>query len=145
MTGIRRTKWNRARWDISRSFFVCAVAALLAAGCHKASAPVEQKDAAPSADAAAVPAQPGAEASAPSSVPNANISAHAENNLRENVAGEVNQFMTQQLRIFIQQKGRMPVNFAEFAHTRLDGVPGAPNGMKWVIDSATQQVKAAAK
>jgi hypothetical protein len=42
--------------------------------------------------------------------------------VHENVAGEVNPFMSGQLRIFVQQKGRMPVSFTEFANTRLDSI-----------------------
>jgi hypothetical protein len=42
--------------------------------------------------------------------------------VHENVAGEVNPFMSGQLRIFVQQKGRMPVSFTEFANMRLDSI-----------------------
>ena len=49
--------------------------------------------------------------------------------------------MTGQLRIFIQQNGRMPNDFGELAKARLDSVPRTPLGMKWAIDPATQEVK----
>jgi hypothetical protein len=138
---IMRSGW---RGEISRILFVCGLAGLVVTGCGKAPVSLEQKDTAPPAAVAAAPAQPGADAQLPPPVPNANISAHAVNELRENVSGDVNEFMTKQLRIFIQQKGRLPVNFAEFAHARLDGVPAAPNGMKWAIDTTRQEVKAVA-
>jgi hypothetical protein len=57
------------------------------------------------------------------------------------LAGEVHPFMTAQLRIFIQQKGRLPADFAELARTRLDVVPRTPTGMTWAIDRNTQEVK----
>lgn len=72
------------------------------------------------------------------------VTAAAQNAPAENVAGEVNAFLTEQLRIFIREKGRMPVDFAELARTRLDSIPGPPQGKKWVIDNATKEVKAAA-
>ena len=49
--------------------------------------------------------------------------------------------MTEQLRIFIQEHGRLPVDFAEFSRARLDSIPRVPQGMKWAIDPATQEVK----
>jgi len=55
--------------------------------------------------------------------------------------GQVDQFLTQQLRVFIEQKGRLPADFAELARTSLDSRPRAPAGMKWVIDAATREVK----
>jgi hypothetical protein len=62
----------------------------------------------------------------------------------ENVVGEVNAFLTEQLRIFIREKGRLPESFAELARVRLDSVPRSPEGKKWVIDTATKEVKAVA-
>ena len=70
------------------------------------------------------------------------ITAHAQNEPAQNVVGEVHPFLTQQLQIFVQQKGRMPQSFAELAGVRLDSVPSAPAGKKWVIDTASVQVKA---
>ena len=49
--------------------------------------------------------------------------------------------MTDQLRIFIQEHGRLPADFAELSRARLDSVPRVPQGMKWAIDPATQEVK----
>lgn len=53
----------------------------------------------------------------------------------------VHGFMTQQLRIFVQQKGRLPQNFAEFASARMDSVPRPPEGFHWAIDERTVEVK----
>jgi hypothetical protein len=55
--------------------------------------------------------------------------------------GQADPFLTQQLRVFIEQKGRLPADFAELARTSLDSRPRAPAGMKWVIDAATREVK----
>jgi len=49
--------------------------------------------------------------------------------------------MTEQLQIFIQQKGRLPADFAEFARVRLDSVPRTPPGTKYAIDPVTREVK----
>lgn len=84
-----------------------------------------------------------ADPSAPPPVPPAVASA-AENKPAQNVTGEVNPFLTEQLAIFIQQKQRLPADFAELARTRLDSVPRPPEGRKWVIDTASRQVKAVA-
>jgi hypothetical protein len=70
------------------------------------------------------------------------VTATAENALTENAAGEPDPFLTQQLRLFMQEKSRMPESFTELARARLDSVPRPPEGKKWVIDTATQQVKA---
>jgi hypothetical protein len=59
--------------------------------------------------------------------------------------GDVDPYLTSQLKIFIQQKQRMPNSFTEFAHARLDSIPRPPEGKKWVIDGGAQQVKAAAR
>ena len=56
--------------------------------------------------------------------------------------GQADPFLTQQLRAFVQRKGRLPADFAELARTSLDSRPRAPAGMKWVIDPTTQEVKA---
>ena len=55
--------------------------------------------------------------------------------------GTIHEFMTAQLKIFIQEKGRMPADFAELARTKLDSVPRAPPGSYWAIDPVTQEVK----
>jgi hypothetical protein len=58
------------------------------------------------------------------------------------VSGEVNAFLTQQLRAFVKQQGRMPADFGELARTKLDSRPRPPAGTQWVIDPTTQEVKA---
>ena len=57
------------------------------------------------------------------------------------VNGQVDPFLTSQLQIFISRNGRMPQSFTEFARQRLDSMPVAPAGMKFVIDSADSRVK----
>lgn len=74
--------------------------------------------------------------------PPAYVVAVAQNQPAENVVGTVDPFLTQQLQIFIQQKQRMPEDFAELARARLDSVPRPPPGKKWAIDRSTRQVKA---
>ena len=49
--------------------------------------------------------------------------------------------MTIQLHKFIQENGRMPKDFSEFANARMDSVPFPPPGMDFVIDYANKQVK----
>jgi hypothetical protein len=122
----------------------CALVALMAIGCHKSPVSVEQTPPPADAVAAAAPSadSPGQAGLPPPPMPSASVLARSENNLRENAAGEVNAFMTRQLRLFVQQTGRLPQTFAEFASRRLDGVPPPPEGTKWVIDGATQEVKA---
>jgi hypothetical protein len=116
-------------------------------GCHKnanppaAQAPTPEADTA-STSAAPAPPTPGTEPTAPAPP---SVAANSDNVVRENVNGEVNQFLTSQLRIFIQQYHRMPQSFAEFALRRIDSMPPAPEGKKWVIDAATQEVKAMPK
>jgi hypothetical protein len=65
--------------------------------------------------------------------------------VQANVAGVADAFLSSQLRIFVKDKGRLPQSFTEFARTRLDSVPRAPEGSKWVIDSTTMEIKAAKK
>ena len=71
------------------------------------------------------------------------IAATARNAPEQNVVGEVNTFLTEQLRIFIREKGRLLENFTEFTRARLDSVPRPPEGRRWVIDAASREVKAA--
>jgi hypothetical protein len=79
--------------------------------------------------------------SSPSTSDAAALPAAAENPSPQPLVGKVDAFMTGQLRIFIQQNGRLPKDFAEFSHARLDSLPRTPLGMKWAIDPATQEVK----
>jgi hypothetical protein len=53
--------------------------------------------------------------------------------------------MTAQLRRYIDENGRMPASFAEFASARMDSVPFAPDGMEYVIDTARREVKVVRK
>jgi hypothetical protein len=70
------------------------------------------------------------------------VAARAENALRQGIVGEVQPFLTEQLRIFVQKNHRMPESFGEFSNSRLDSIPRPPEGTKWVIDTASVQVKA---
>ena len=114
---------------------------IMASACHK------QDNAAAGARQPASEMQTGAQAPeqaqpVDSPPPSSSVLARSENAVRGGVAGEVDPFLTLQLQIFVQQKGRLPTSFAEFARTRLDGVPRPPAGKKWAIDTATSQVKA---
>jgi hypothetical protein len=62
--------------------------------------------------------------------------------LRPAVIGDVDPFLTSQLRDFVSKQGRLPESFSEFATLRLDSIPRPPAGKKWVIDVAGMQVKA---
>ena len=77
--------------------------------------------------------------------PTPEIQSRTANVIREGVVGVVEPSMTAQLQAFVSHAGRMPDNFAEFAHTKLDTVPRPPEGMTWVIDGAAMQVKAVPK
>lgn len=57
------------------------------------------------------------------------------------IEGMVHPFMTEQLHIFIREQGRMPASYQEFATTRMDSPPLPPEGMEFVVDAATRQVK----
>lgn len=70
------------------------------------------------------------------------VAATAQNAPAQNVAGVVNPFLTEQLRVFIREKGRTPETFTELARARLDSVPRPPEGAKWVIDATSKEVKA---
>jgi hypothetical protein len=103
-------------------------------GCHKKEAAPPETAAAPASQQPAKPLPP----------PPAYVAANAQNAPAENVTGEVNAFLTQQLRIFIREKGRMPESFAELVRVRLDSMPRPPAGKKWAIDNASKEVKAVA-
>jgi PBP1b-binding outer membrane lipoprotein LpoB len=106
---------------------VLATLALALVGCSQKQAPA-----------------PGEAGQKPGEPPPQFVTAVAENQPAENVTGVVDVFLTQQLQAFIQQKQRLPEDFAELARTRLDSVPRPPEGKKWVIDKTTRQVKAVA-
>ncbi|MBI3415437.1 MAG: hypothetical protein HY043_08965 [Verrucomicrobia bacterium] len=59
----------------------------------------------------------------------------------EPLIGLVHESMTAQLKKFIEETGRMPKDFSEFAHAKMDSVPRAPAGLKFAIDETTQEVK----
>jgi hypothetical protein len=63
------------------------------------------------------------------------------NQTTQPLEGPADPGMTEQLRTFIREHGRLPADFAEFSRARLDSVPRVPQGMKWAIDPATQEVK----
>ena len=78
---------------------------------------------------------------APSPAPVTETAPAAAATLEGPVEGIVDPFMTAQLQIFIRERGRMPVDFNEFASARMDSVPMAPEGTRFVVDPATRQVK----
>jgi hypothetical protein len=127
-----------------------AIGCIAISGCSKNAGPAVGSA---SSDDPANPSssQPGAAKAPPAKMPGSDkplpppplsVTAHAQNAPAENVVGDVDPFLTEQLRIFMQQKRRLPQSFAELASVRLDSMPNPPLGKKWVIDAATQQVKA---
>ncbi len=64
----------------------------------------------------------------------------AQSNANQPIVGQVDSFMTEQLRIFTRQRGRLPTNFVELA-SGVDIRPRKPAGMKWAIDATTCEVK----
>lgn len=66
--------------------------------------------------------------------------APATTNADQPLVGQADPFLTEQLRIFTQQKGRLPTDFAELV-SGVDSRPRKPPGMKWAIDSVTREVK----
>jgi hypothetical protein len=80
--------------------------------------------------------------SAPDPAAHANEQGAPEDTPRP-IDGVVDPFLTAQLRIFVQEKGRLPETFAEFAGARLDSVPRLPKGLHFAIDPTTQEVKIA--
>jgi len=127
------------------------VCAGLLMGCHKKAAPVESAPApAPAETSTATPETTPAPyqsfpvASQPPKAlppPPPTVAARAENYVRENVPGTPDAFLSAELRNFVQLKHRLPDSFSEFATVRLDSIPRPPEGKKWVIDTATLQVK----
>lgn len=47
--------------------------------------------------------------------------------------------------MFVEKQGKMPESFPEFINGAMDSVPAAPDGMKFVIDSADRTVKVVRK
>ena len=89
------------------------------------------------------PNSPGSLSAQPLPPPPPSVAANADNHLREDVSGEVDAFLTSQLKTFVSRSGRLPASFAEFAKSSLDSIPRPPEGKKWVIDAAKVEVKAA--
>ena len=131
------------------------IAALATVSCGKkkstppeAAAPSTAVENAAAPDASAEPAAnepaPPPRRSAPATpVPQA--AAPQASRVDEALVGAVHTFMTAQLKKFIAEQGRMPKDFSEFAGARMDSVPRAPAGMKFVIDETTQEVKVVRK
>jgi len=110
---------------------VLAAWAIAVTGCHKKT-PVT----------AATPANQQAEPELPPSPGQpVQVQSGGAGGTSQPLQGEVHPLMTYQLRIFVEQKGRLPNDFAELARTRLDVVPRTPPGMTWAIDRVTQEVK----
>ncbi len=131
---------------------VLLVAALVI-GCGKHDSPALQAVPPPSEAAGTPPANPSVDpaASAPGTAPKqaaaraiATPGAAPANNSAA-LEGAVHVMMTTQLRKFIQENGRLPGDFSEFASARMDSVPFPPDGMKYVIDYATMEVKVVKK
>lgn len=122
---------------------VVLVVLLALAGCKKkVETPPASVEAIPNASTPTASPAPSAQTPPP---PPAYIASQAENSVQANVTGVADAFLTSQLRIFVKEKGRFPQSFTEFARTRLDSVPRALEGRKWVIDSASMEVKAVKK
>jgi hypothetical protein len=137
---------------VKKTVSLMCMAVLVVAGCHKkvAAPPSDQISATPEAPAATPEQAPSGAQSAPTPVvqpakalppPPPSVAARAENNLRQNVPGEPDPFLSGELRNFVQLKKRLPDSFSEFASVRLDSIPRPPEGKKWVIDIANLQVK----
>ena len=128
-------------------------------GCHKkeatasAPSPVAENPAAstaPVVDAQTPPPGPvDAPAHAPTPIPQLpppprSVTANADNVIRQSVVGEVDAFLTTQLRTFVQKNGRMPQSFFELSLKTLDSMPRPPEGKHWVIDATDVSVKSVA-
>jgi hypothetical protein len=117
-------------------------AALMSSGCGRKksqdSPEAAPTNAAPAAEAQPVPGSIPPPAATPD--PGANPPP-AQAAGEQQLVGAVHGFMTQQLRLFVQQKGRLPQDFAEFASARMDSVPRPPEGFRWAVDNSTVQVK----
>lgn len=93
------------------------------------------------------PAEPASEAAAPPPIPAAEPAAANPRPAAATTAtgaalnGVVDPNLTAQLKIFVQQRGRLPESFAEFAGARLDSVPRLGPGLMFAIDTATHEVK----
>lgn len=125
----------------ARSFLVVfSTCVLLSAACGKS-----EKAAPAAASAAATPAvteaQPAPAIASPPAAVNSRKAPKPPQTVSPELIGTVHQFMTEQLHVFILQKGRMPTSFGEFANARMDSVPRPPPGLMWAIDNNTKEVK----
>ena len=134
--------------------------ALLLLGCHKkeAAPPVSEQSPAPPEAAAPAPGTSPEQALQPAPPhvvpplpakplppPPKAITANADNNLRQSVAGQTDPALTSALRAFVRKNGRLPQSFHEFSNNSFDSTPPAPEGKRWVIDAADLTVKAVPK
>jgi hypothetical protein len=141
---LQAAEWHSRR-NLSCALLIPLVT-LIVAGCHKAGSAgqAQPASAALNAQSSAATAQR-ADVSqiATTTGPLApGVGTRAENTVRETVEGDVNPFLTDQLRIFVQQQGRLPRTFTEFVRARLDSIPRPPAGKMWAIDSGSSQIKA---
>jgi len=136
------------------SAFSMLALAVLAAGCGKkdgttpqAAGPVVEQPPGQSSTAdpspLVTPAVPSAaQPQIPQAAPQPNQqAAQAQAVQTAALEGAIHVAMTIQLHKFIQETGRMPKDFSEFAGARMDSVPFAPEGMEYAIDFANKQVK----
>jgi hypothetical protein len=125
---------------MTRATVACVLlgAALNLAGCHKqtAPAPAAQVEATTQSDTEPAPAQAQQRQAVAQSQPEPKPAANLQP-----VNGVAVPALTAQLRIFIQEKGRLPETFAELAGARLDSVPRLERGLAFAIDPTTQEVK----
>src|SRR6266850_5830919 len=137
---------------VKKTISLMCMAVLVFAGCHKKAVapPSDQISATPEAPATTPEQASSAPQNTPAPVqtpakalppPPPSVAARAENNLRQNVPGDPDPFLSGELRNFVQLKKRLPDSFSEFASVRLDSIPRPPEGKKWVIDIANLQVK----
>jgi hypothetical protein len=69
----------------------------------------------------------------------------AQQPIQQRLSGAIHAQLTVHLRQFIEKNGRMPETFGEFSNSAMDSIPLAPDGMKFVIDTADRTVKAVKK
>jgi hypothetical protein len=111
-------------------------------GCHKKETPAPSASPEAPAAADAAPGSPAPTPVPPMGPPPRSVTAWATNTPQQGVQGEVDAFLTTQLRVFVEQNRRMPQSFYEFASRRLDSTPRPPAGKKWAIDASDITVKA---
>jgi hypothetical protein len=125
------------KYFAKRVWTLVAISSLSLAGCNK-----KEEQTEPVAEIPTATAPKAGSAAEPKPAVNREQPSPEQAVQANQIVGTVHEFMTQQLRIFIQQKGRMPQTFAEFAGARMDSVPRLPPGLHWEIDQSTGEVKA---